>query len=85
MSFFVFFSIFFDFLSVFTSFINFYHISRFYISFVIYDNFFIKKGFIMVKNDVGGMVKTYVDDLCHYLDVANKENKRILDKYDVLV
>jgi hypothetical protein len=38
-----------------------------------------------VKNDVVGMAKTYVDDMCHYLDVANKENRRILEKYDVLI
>jgi len=38
-----------------------------------------------VKNDVVGMAKTYVYDMCHYLDVANKENRRILEKYDVLI
>ena len=31
------------------------------------------------------MAKMYVNDLCHFLDVAHKENKRILDKYDVLI
>ena len=41
--------------------------------------------YIIRKDDVSGMSKTYVDDLCHYLDVANKENRRILDKYDVLI
>lgn len=42
-------------------------------------------GYLMIKEDVLGMAKTYVDDLCRYLDVANKENRRILNKYDVLI
>mmetsp|Transcript_48407 Transcript_48407/g.67258 ORF Transcript_48407/g.67258 Transcript_48407/m.67258 type:complete len:148 (-) Transcript_48407:110-553(-) len=40
--------------------------------------------FVLVKTDVGKMAKAYVDDIVGFLDVANKENKRILNKHDLL-
>lgn len=39
----------------------------------------------MVYNtDCKNQVKAYVNDMCQYLDVANKENKRILEKNNLI-
>lgn len=34
--------------------------------------------------DVGKMARAYVDDVVAFIDVANRENKRILSKNDLL-
>lgn len=41
-------------------------------------------GFIPVKKDVSRQAKAYVGDLVSFIDVANKENKRILEKTDLI-
>jgi hypothetical protein len=38
----------------------------------------------MVQKDSSRMAKAYVADLAGFIDVANKENKRILSKTDLL-
>ena len=38
----------------------------------------------MIQKDSGRMAKAYVADLCGFIDAANKENKRILNKTDLL-
>ena len=35
--------------------------------------------YVMIKKDVTSQAAAYVSDLTQFLDVANKENKRILD------
>ncbi len=40
--------------------------------------------YIVRQNDTGNMAKAYCADLIKYLDVANKENKRILNTTDLL-
>ena len=42
------------------------------------------KSYIVVQSDVAKMAKAYVNDLVLFLDVANKENKRILDKSNLI-
>lgn len=40
--------------------------------------------FIPIKNDIERQAAAYVSDLVGYIDVANKENKRILEKTDLI-
>jgi hypothetical protein len=40
--------------------------------------------FVVWQKDSGSMAKAYAADLVNYLDVANKENKRILGKTNLL-
>merc|ERR1711935_12995 len=40
--------------------------------------------FVVWQKDSGSMAKAYAADLVNYLDVANKENKRILAKTNLL-
>jgi len=40
--------------------------------------------YVVFQFDAGKMAKAYVDDIVGFLDVANKENKRILSKTDLL-
>ena len=42
------------------------------------------KAHVVYNTDCGNQVKAYVNDLSIYLDVANKENKRILEKNNLL-
>jgi len=42
------------------------------------------KSYLVVQQDVGKMAKAYVNDIVAFLDAANKEDKRILDKYDLI-
>lgn len=39
---------------------------------------------VVYNTDCGNQVKAYVNDMSGYLDAANKENKRILDKCNLL-
>ena len=40
--------------------------------------------YVIAQKDVGKMARAYVNDIVLFLDVANKENKRILDKHDLI-
>ena len=40
--------------------------------------------YVVLQMDVGKMAKAYVDDIVAFIDVANRENKRILSKADLL-
>ncbi|EAS03098.2 hypothetical protein TTHERM_00444800 (macronuclear) [Tetrahymena thermophila SB210] len=40
--------------------------------------------YILIQQDVANMAKAYVHDICGYIDVANKENVRILSKGDLI-
>ncbi|KRX09001.1 hypothetical protein PPERSA_01888 [Pseudocohnilembus persalinus] len=40
--------------------------------------------YIMIQNDVASMAKAYVADFSQFIDVANKENKRILNKTNLI-
>jgi len=40
--------------------------------------------YILIQQDVANMAKAYVHDICGYIDVANKENVRILSKSDLI-
>jgi len=40
--------------------------------------------YVVIQKDVGKMARAYVDDIIGFLNVANKENKKILDKIDLI-
>lgn len=40
--------------------------------------------FVFMQKDVTKMANAYVDELAQYIDVANKENKRILNSVDLI-
>lgn len=40
--------------------------------------------YVLIQNDVGNMAKAYIDDIVGFLNAANRENKRILDKTDLI-
>ena len=40
--------------------------------------------FIFLQNDVSKMADAYVNELAQHIDVANKENKRILNSVDLI-
>mmetsp|Transcript_21727 Transcript_21727/g.25217 ORF Transcript_21727/g.25217 Transcript_21727/m.25217 type:complete len:148 (+) Transcript_21727:52-495(+) len=48
------------------------------------DNHWKSNSFIPIKNDIERQAGAYVSDLVGYIDVANKENKRILEKTDLI-
>ena len=45
---------------------------------------FLKKDHVVYNTDCQNQVKAYVNDFCQYLDVSNKENKRILEKSNLI-
>lgn len=41
-------------------------------------------GFVPIQNDVSRMAKAYINDIGQFLNLANRENRRILDKTDLI-
>jgi len=51
---------------------------------LLFDLFSFWIAYILIQQDVANMAKAYVHDICGYIDVANKENVRILSKSDLI-
>ena len=43
-----------------------------------------QNSYVMIKKDITGQAAAYVSDLAQFMDVANKENKRILDTNNLI-